>query len=219
MKRAIHLREWIQFSFLLIVLALGFSACKTSNVISSTVPVIELPSGKIAIFQDSFKYMSIMTDQVLNSSSYQPKTAHQSLFLWSRKALKQKPFEVINEVPLAPPNKASIIPAAASHLAANVLAQLQDPIQTSGASYILLLSGLVKVGSTGGWDLLSGIITSDNSYTRIKAYMINATNGKILWRNEVQLRIIPSVGKREFPQAIDLLFQPLKSVRNEKTLG
>lgn len=219
MKRAIQVREWIRFSFLLIALTVGFSACKTSNVVSSTVPVLELPLGKIAIFQDSFKYMSIMTDKILNPSSYQPKIAHQSLFLWSRKTLKQKPFEVINEVPFAPPNGASIIPATASHLTAKVLAQLQEHVEANDATYMLLLSGLVKVGSTGSWDPLSGIITSDNSYTRIKAYMINATSGKILWRNEVQLRIIPTIGKKEFPQAIDILFQPLKSIRHEKTLG
>lgn len=218
MKKAIHAREWIRFSSLLVVLAVGFSSCKTSNIVSSTAPILELPLGKIAIFQDSFKYMSILTDKVLNSANYLPKIAHQSLFIWSRKTLKQKSFEVINEVPFAPPNGASIIPAAASHLATNVLTQLQTHIESNGATYILLLSGLVKVGSTGGWDPLSGIITSNNSYTRIKAYMINVTNGKVLWRNEIQLRVIPAVGKKEFPQAIDILFQPLKSVHHEETL-
>lgn len=199
--------------FLLSIFCLSaIQACSSSkNIVSGTEKAVTVSNkADIWIFPPTLNYESIQTESPVSSPSFRLAEVGIVLVNQSQTLFEQKGFQIhLKEqgVPFLTSNQQldlfrPIIPE-------NLLADLHT-LSKSSSPNILVLDLKVKVGTGGSWDPYSGAITSKNHNSRLRAVIIDGSEGKVLWRNEVQLRDIPSPNKKNFLDAIQILFQTLK---------
>jgi hypothetical protein len=200
------------FLFILLLLCLTeLQSCTSSQTIvsASENSIVISKQADIWMLPPTLHYESIQTEATLSASDYQGAEVGNLLQNESKAALEQKGFQVYLKEKVVPIHNRQldlfrpVIPE-------DLLAGLHTIGGSSSSLNILVLDLKVKVGEGGSWDAYSGAITSKNHYAKLRAILIDASEGKVLWRNEVQLRDLPKPGKKNFSQAIQTLFQTIK---------
>lgn len=72
----------------------------------------------------------------------------------------------------------------------------------------------VKIGPGGSWDPNTGAITSAMNSGHLRAAILDTRGGRVWWRNEVYLREVPRVDRKNYRRAVDALYQQQNA--NEK---
>lgn len=93
-----------------------------------------------------------------------------------------------------------------------LLKQLGNPQESQA---VLVQYVRAKVGQGGSWNPFSGGITSSSSSTQIYAALIDCASGKVLWKNRVLLRDLPSTENMEFRESIEALFRTFPTRKEE----
>ncbi len=213
-------------AIVLLVTLLLFSSCATTSQHISSNSGKEasyIAHEKIIIMPPILKYMSISNDATLPQTNYKGEEAGVFLVSYSTELLSKKGFSVLDTTALSEkdskfktayngilgerinPFRLSSTPELADDL--KVLAESSDNAD------ILIFMVRVKVGPDGTWNPFNGAITSNSSYTRLKALLVETKNGRSLWKNEVQLREIPDPESSDYKKAVKLLLENLKTAK------
>ncbi len=208
---------------LIIVFLLVTSCATTSRHISSNSgkEVSIIAHKKIIIMPAILRYESISNDAELPQATYKGEEAGAFLVGHSAEILSKEGFGVMHADALSYEDskyrtaynrildeRINLFRSSLSTGLANDLKAFGESLNNANILVILLR---VKVGSSGTWDPFSGAITSESSYTRLKAILVETKSGRSLWKNEVQLREIPKPGNPNYKKAVNLLFENLKT--------
>jgi len=209
----------------LIIFLLFTSCATTSRHISSSSgkEVSIIANKKIIIMPVILRYESITNDAPLPQAAYKGKEAGAFLVSHSAEILSKEGFSVLNAKALSDEDSTfkttynrildERINLFRSSLSTYLANDLKTFDESSDNANILVLLLRVKVGSSGTWDPYGGAITSGNSYTRLKAVLVETKSGRSLWKNEVQLREIPKPDSPNYKKAVSLLFENLKTLK------
>lgn len=200
--------------FLLSIFCLsGIQACSSSkNIVSGTEKAIMISNeDSIWLLHPTLNYESIQTEAPIFSPSFQVPEVEVVLVNHSQAQFEEKGFQIHTNG-----KSASFFTGNRQlelfrpTIPENILSDLQAFGKSSSSSNFLVLDLKVKVGTGSSWNPVSGAISSKNHISRLRAVLIDVSEGRVLWRNEVQLRDLPSPNKKNFLDAIQQLFQTIK---------
>jgi len=203
--------------FLLLVWFVLSCSCATKPIAISHSPVSECTLGQqtsVFIMQPLLKFERIESETDIPADNYGGKAIESGIVRAAKTTLASRKFSIV-DYRKQTGKTAEIccqVCSLSSRLSQGVVDDNSKGLLGSLGGQVegrtaLLNSLKVKVGSGGSWDPNSGAITSSNTYSVLRAALLNCEEGSVLWKNQVLLRQLPKPGDPKFNEALMLLYE------------
>lgn len=181
----------------------------------------------IFLLTPKLTYQDVQTEAELLPDQYGGKTTSKDIVDFASNVIEQKGLRVLQEHDLTPNQKSQLtVTLAALHDHAGAilkqrnekegfLADFRELSEIAGAEGVMGHVLKVKVGAGSYWDPNTGAIASSASTSHILAFLVDATTGEVVWKNEVFFRDVPTT--KLLTKSLGMLFSVFPTKKEEET--